>query len=352
MKQITVGKNDAGQRLDKFLTKTFRQLPVSLMYRAIRRKDIKLNGKRCEISTRLAEGDVLTLYLPEDALETAPPVYEFMNASRKLDIVYEDEHLLLLNKPVGLLVHPDDCEFGDTLIYRVQRYLYEKGAYLPESENSFTPALVNRIDRNTEGIVIAAKTAAALRILNERLKSREIQKYYLCLVHGIMPRQEDTLTGYLEKNADQNRVYISDKQGGDASRTIATRYRVLEEHDGLSLLEIHLLTGRTHQIRAHLASIGHPLLGDGKYGTNAINKGTGFTHQALCSYRLKFEFSSPAGELDYLNGREFSLKNIGFVQDFRAGKIAVPAGNARAVQGKNGKNRAKSAKNGEKTRKK
>ncbi|MBQ8494855.1 MAG: RluA family pseudouridine synthase [Clostridia bacterium] len=352
MKQITVGKNDAGQRLDKFLTKAFRQLPTSLMYRAIRRKDIKLNGKRCEISTRLAEGDVLTLYLPDDALETAPPVYEFMNASRKLEVVYEDEHLLLLNKPVGLLVHPDDREFGDTLIFRVQRYLYEKGEYRPDEENSFTPALVNRIDRNTEGIVIAAKTAVALRILNERLKNREIQKYYLCLVHGTMPKQEDTLTGYLEKNADQNRVYISDKQGGDGARTIATRYRVLEAHDGLSLLEIHLLTGRTHQIRAHLASIGHPLLGDGKYGTNAINKGTGFTHQALCSYRLKFAFSTPAEELQYLDKREFSLKSVGFAEDFRAGRIRVPSANADKLLSKNGKIFAKSAKINEKTRKK
>ena len=317
---VIVSKNDAGQRLDKFLTKTYRHLPTSLLYKAIRKKDIRLNGKRCEASSRLSEGDELYLFLPDDALEIAPPTYAFMHASKQLDVVYEDEHLLLLNKKAGLLVHPDDREFGDTLIFRVQRYLYEKGEYDPADEQSFAPALVNRIDRNTSGIVIAAKTAAALRILNEKLKRREIQKYYLCIVHGTLPKKEDTLEAYLEKNESQNRVYISDTQK-EGARTIRTRYRVLEEKNGFSLLEIHLLTGRTHQIRAHLASIGHPLLGDGKYGTNALNKGTGFHKQALCSYRLRFDFTSDAGELAYLNGKEFALADVWFADAFRRGEI-------------------------------
>lgn len=320
MKSVTIQPNDAGQRLDKFLSKAFRSLPPSLLYKAIRTKHIKLNGKRCQISTRLQEGDVLTLYLKDDVLEEAPPVYDFLTASRQLDVVYEDENLLLLNKKAGLLVHPDEHEFRDTLIARVQRYLYEKGEYDPAKENSFTPALVNRIDRNTCGIVMAAKNAAALRILNEKLKAREIQKYYLCLVHGRMPKPADTLEGYLEKDEAKNRVTISDKaQAG--RRSIRTRYRVLEEKNGLSLLEVHLLTGRTHQIRAHLASIGHPLLGDGKYGVNRLNKGTGFHKQALCSYRLLFDFTTPAGELEYLKGKEFRLDDIWFVREFLEGKI-------------------------------
>ena len=317
---VTVTKNDAGQRLDKFLTKTYRNLPMSLLYKAVRKKDIRLNGKRCEASSRLNEGDEIYLFLPDDALEIAPPTYEFMHASKQLDIVYEDEHVMLLNKKAGLLVHPDDREFADTLIFRVQRYLYERGAYDPADEQSFAPALVNRIDRNTSGIVIAAKTAAALRILNQKLKDREIEKYYLCIVHGKMPKAEDTLEAFLEKNEAQNRVYISDTQKQGA-RTIRTRYRVLEEKNGFSLLEIHLLTGRTHQIRAHLASIGHPLLGDGKYGTNAINKGTGFHKQALCSYRLQFAFTSDAGELNYLNGKEFALTDVWFAEAFHQGEI-------------------------------
>ena len=315
MKTVTVGKNDAGQRIDRFLTKTFPFLPTSLMYNYIRQKDIKINGKRCHNNDRLAEGDVITVYAPDDCLEPAATKYDFQYAGTKLDIVYEDEHILLLNKPVGLLVHPDENEYRDTLIFRVQRYLYEKGEYDPDCENSFTPSLVNRIDRNTCGIVIAAKTAAALRILNEKLRKREIEKYYLCIVHGTLEKKEDTLHGFLEKNETQNRVYVSKYQQNGA-RTIATRYRVIAERDDLSLLEIELLTGRTHQIRAHLASIGHPLLGDGKYGTNEQNKGTGFHKQALCSYRLKFAFEDDAEELDYLNGREFKLNSVPFADNF------------------------------------
>ncbi len=320
MKQITVKSNDAGQRLDKFLTKFFRSLPPSLMYKAIRKKDIKRNGKRIAADDKLETGDVLTLYLADDVLEVSAPVYEFMHASRSLSIVYEDEHILLLNKPVGLLVHPDDNEYTDTLIFRVQRYLYEKGAYDPDAENSFAPALVNRIDRNTCGIVIAAKTAAALRILNDKLKNREIEKHYLCLVYGKMPKQSDLLEGYLDKNEKKNQVFVSQRENG--GRRIATRYTVLGEKNGISLLDIDLLTGRTHQIRAHLASIGHPLVGDGKYGrNNEQNRRYGITKQALCSYRLTFRFGADAQELSYLQDREFTIDDVWFAEEFYKGNI-------------------------------
>ena len=316
VKTVTVGKNDAGQRVDKFLAKTFRSLPMTVMYKEIRKKNIKLNGKRCEIATRLAEGDVLALYVKDEFLEESAPQYDFLAAGKRLSIVYEDENLLLLNKEAGLLVHPDEQEYRDTLITRVQRYLYEKGEYHPAEENSFAPALVNRIDRNTCGIVMAAKNAEALRILNEQLKARRIHKFYLCVVSGRMPKGEDTLTAYLEKNEQQNRVYISDR-AKDGARTIVTRYRVLEERGDMSLLEIALLTGRTHQIRAHLSSIGHPLLGDGKYGTNAKNRAAGFgNRQALCSYKLTFAFKEPTGLLDYLNGRTFQIDDAWFLPIF------------------------------------
>lgn len=320
MKTITVNANDAGQRVDKLLTKTFRSLPTSLLYKGIRTKNIKINGKRCEISTRVEEGDVIAVYLKDDVLEETAGTPDFMTAGKELHIIYEDENILLADKPAGLLVHPDENEYRDTLIFRIQRYLFEKGEYDPAKENSFTPALVNRIDRNTCGIVIAAKNAMALRVLNEKLKRREIHKYYLCIVHGTFQKKTAVLEGFLEKNEEQNRVYIS-KNARDGARQISTRYTVLEENTHYSLLEIELLTGRTHQIRAHLASIGHPLLGDGKYGTNALNKGTGFTKQALCSYRLQFDFEMPAEALAYLNGQEFRLETVSFAEAFRRGEI-------------------------------
>ncbi len=315
MKTVTVGPNDAGQRLDKFLTKSFPNLPQSMMYKSIRKKDIKRNGKRCEISTRLEEGDMLTLYLKDEFFQTQPKGYDFLKAPDKLHILYEDENIMILDKKPGLIVHPDETYHFDSLIARVQHYLYDKGEYDPGRENSFAPALINRIDRNTGGIVMAAKNAETLRIMNQKVKAREMQKLYLCVVCGVMEKKEDTLEAYLTKNEKQNRVYISHDRDGEA-KTIRTRYRVLSERAGFSLLEVELLTGRTHQIRAHLASVGHPLAGDGKYGRNAVNKKTGFPYQALYSYRLSFRFTSDSGVLEYLNGKEFEAKDVWFLKEF------------------------------------
>ena len=315
MKTVIIGANDAGQRLDKFLTKTYRNLPQSMLYKSIRKKDIKCNGKRCEISTRLCEGDVLTMYLKDEFFQQEEREFDFLKAPNKLNILYEDDNIMLLDKKPGLIVHPDENYHFDSLIARIQHYLYDKGEYRPEEEHSFAPALINRIDRNTGGIVMAAKNAETLRIMNEKVKQREIDKFYLCIVCGAMKHPNATLEGYLEKNEAQNRVYIS-KKATEESKKIRTRYRVLEERAGFSLLEVELLTGRTHQIRAHLASIGHPLAGDGKYGTNAVNRKIGFRYQALYSYRLRFSFSSPAGILDYLNGASFTAKDIWFLEPF------------------------------------
>ena len=316
MKTLTIGPNDAGQRLDKFLTKSLPNLPQALLYKYIRTKRIKRNGKRAQISDRLQAGDTLDLYINDEFFVKPRPQYDFMRAAKTIDILYEDENLLLLNKKVGLLSHPDETEYNDTLITRVKRYLYEKGEYDPESEQSFTPSLVNRIDRNTCGIVMAAKNAEALRLLNRIVKSRQLHKMYLCVVHGSPPKKADTLEGYLRKDEAKNKVFVSQSPAPDA-KEIRTRYRVLDSYKGLSLLEIELLTGRTHQIRAHLASIGCPLLGDGKYGTNERNKPFGYKKQFLCSYKLTFDFTGDAGMLQYLDKRTFELPDVWFETAFR-----------------------------------
>ena len=315
MQTVIIGKNDAGSRLDSFLVKTYPNLPSSMMYKAIRKKDIKLNGKRCDFSTRLSEGDVLTLYLKDEFFEKAGKDYDFLKAPNKLSLIYEDENIVLLDKKPGLLVHPDETYHFDSLIARLQRYLYEKGEYRPEEENCFAPALANRIDRNTGGIVIAAKNAEALRVLNQKIKDREIDKAYLCVVHGKMEKKSDTLEAYLEKDEVRNRVYISDVPGKN-TRTIKTRYRVLEERNGYSLLHVDLLTGRTHQIRAHFAHLGHPLAGDGKYGTNKLRKESGYPYQALYSYELAFRFRTDGGILSYLNGKTFRAESVWFLDRF------------------------------------
>ncbi len=284
------------------------------MYKYLRKKRIKINGGRGDIAYRLADGDIIDLYINDEFFGEKQDL-PFMSAKSSLDILFEDENILLLNKKQGLLCHSGDEENNDTLISRMQRYLYEKGEYDPYKENQFAPALANRIDRNTGGIVIAAKNAEALRILNEKIKQREIDKYYLCIVHGTPLMQEATITAYLRKDSQQNKVYIKDTPF-DGALTIKTRYRVLSSKGDYSLLEIELLTGRTHQIRAHMAHIGHPLLGDGKYGVNAQDKKLGFKSQALCSYKIRFSFSSDAGLLEYLNGREYKLNDVWFVKDF------------------------------------
>ncbi len=320
MKSFTIEKNDADQRLDKFLTKSCPKLPKALMYKYIRIKRIKVNGKRAEISTRLNKGDVVDMYINDEFFEKRETVYDFMSASKSIDIVYEDENILLLNKKVGLLSHPDETEYVDTLITRVKRYLFEKGEWHPDEETSFTPALVNRIDRNTSGIVICAKTAEALRVLNQKMKDRELHKIYLCIVHGKMNKEKELLEGYLVKDEKKNKVFVS-KKPKEGAKLIRTEYRVLGCRDGLSLLEVNLLTGRTHQIRAHLASVGHPLVGDGKYGTNELNKKTGYKKQCLCSHKLIFDFTTEAGGLEYLNKKEFTIDDVWFKNEFLNGTL-------------------------------
>ena len=315
MREVTINKNDAGQRLDKYLTKRFRTMPKSLMYKYLRTKYIKLNGKKVQPEVFLNEGDVLTFYIRDEFFENDKN-YDFMKAGKTLDILYEDENILLLDKKVGVICHQDDRYETDTLNLRVLRYLYEKGAYDPEQENSFVPALCNRIDRNTGGIVIAAKNAEALRVMNQKIRDREIEKYYLCVVKGKPTPSHAVLTAYHRKDERTNTVTITDRPN-ENTKEIVTEYKVLDASPALSLCEVLLHTGRTHQIRAHMAHIGHPLLGDEKYGDRKLNAKYRLQRQALYSYKLTFRFTTSAGCLESLNGRSFAVKNVWFADDLR-----------------------------------
>lgn len=322
MREIKIAKNDAGQRLDKFLTKAL-DLPVGLLYKSIRTKKIKVNRKRAENNTVLNEGDVIQCFLAEEffgKLDEAGDVSLSLDKIQpKLDIVYEDENIMLLNKRPGVSVHEDEDGSTNTLITHIQAYLYQKGEYKPDEEQSFAPALCNRIDRNTGGIVIAAKNAEALRVMNEKIKSREIDKFYLAAVHGIPSPEVATIKGYLLKDSKNNIVRVYDKNPPREAKEIITKYKLLAKSNGTSLIEVELLTGRTHQIRAHMAHIGHPLVGDGKYGVNKSDRAQGYKYQALYSYRLRFSFDkSEKTVLDYLDGKEFKIakKDIYFTKEY------------------------------------
>lgn len=315
MKEFQIGTNDAGQRLDRFLSKAVPLLPASLAQKYIRLKRIKCNGCRVQRDTRLQAGDVLQLYINDEFFDKPREDNGYLTvAAPKLTIVYEDENILLVDKRPGLAVHPHDgAEYGRTLIDHIQAYLYQTKQWNPRGENAFTPALCNRIDRNTGGIVIAAKTAEALRVMNQKIKDREIDKRYLAIVEGTPKPEKGILKGYLFKDSKKNRVFVTDTpQPG--SKTCQTNYRTLETRKGISLVECELITGRTHQIRAQFAHAGHPLLGDGKYGK--LNKQFDRDYQALYSYKLTFTFTTEAGNLSYLNGKSFSVEKVDFVETY------------------------------------
>ena len=316
MKEFTVGRNDAGQRLDRFVSKAAPLIPESLLQKTLRKKDVKINGRPAKGEARLAEGDTVRVYLPDEFFEAPREENAWRKiGSPRLDIVYEDENILLVDKQPGVLCHSAGEWGWNTLIANIQAYLRAKGEWDPARENSFAPALCNRIDRNTGGIVIAAKNAEALRIMDEKVKNREIEKMYLAAVVGVPRPAAGRLEGYLFKDAKNNQVYVYDTPR-TGTKTAVTEYKTLETDGRLTLVECRLITGRTHQIRAQFRHAGCPLLGDGKYGRERDNRAYGEKGQALCSWRLKFAFTTPAGTLEYLNGKSFQTKTPEFAEKY------------------------------------
>ncbi len=315
MKEIVAGKNDAGQRLDKFLSKKFKNLPFSMMYKLIRKKDITVNRGRTKENYIVCENDLIRIFAPDDVLDEKAPKRTV--AKTDIKVVYEDENIIIVDKESGLLVHSDINEDGDTLIDRITAYLIKKGEFVPESENSFAPALCNRIDRNTEGLVIAAKNAQALREMNDIIKERLVRKIYLAAVHGVISPKNGEIRLLLEKDSKDNIVRVKERHTNN-SKTAVTAYKTVSVSSdrSFSLIEVELITGRTHQIRVSFAHIGHPLLGDGKYAINKKDREMGYKSQALCAYSLTFAGCKKSALLGYLDGLTVTAKKPRFLSLF------------------------------------
>ena len=316
MKEFVIGNNDAGQRLDRFVAKTVHLLPGSLSQKYIRLQRIKVGGKGAKPDYKLSLGDAVQMYINDEFFGTpdSNAIYQKTTAPPP-DVIYEDDNILLVNKPAGILCHSDDGYDYGSMISRINSYLYQKGEWRPHDENAFSPALCNRIDRNTSGIVIAAKNAESLRIINEKIRLREIDKYYKTIVHGRPDPPSGKIESYIFKDSVKNMVFIT-KDSRPGTKTACTEYRTIKTSGTLSLLECRLITGRTHQIRAQLASIGLPVLGDGKYGNERLNRKYGEKRQALCSYKLVFSYKTDAGLLQYMNGKAFELHNVPIIEKY------------------------------------
>lgn len=303
MREYTIGSNEAGQRLDKYLGKRLAKAPKSFFYKMLRKKNITLNGRKAAGGEMLAEGDVVKLFLSDETISKFEKE-TFRAVSCPLEILYEDDQLLLINKPAGMLSQPG-AGSGPSLVEYLISYLLEKGELTGEDLKTFRPSVCNRLDRNTSGIVAAGKTLPALQALSELFHDRKVRKYYLCLAAGEI-RSPKRIQGYLQKDTLCNKVKVTDEQTPDSVR-IETEYEPLASNRRTTLLRVRLITGRTHQIRSHLASIGHPVVGDTKYGLASVNryyrKTYGVTHQLLHGRELEMPLLK--GTLEAVSGRRF-----------------------------------------------
>ena len=323
MKSVTIDKSWDGRRLTRFLQKAMPSASMGQIRRFLRLGRVKVNGRKGTEETVLKENAIVDMYVEDEFFAEAQKEDPFYSRIRpKLTILYEDEHIMLLDKRVGLICHPDEGEKVHTLLTYAQAYLYQKGQWNPKTD--FAPALCNRIDRFTAGIVILAKTQAALRAMDAKIKTHEVQKYYLCVVHGKMKYPDGTLRHFLMKKPEQKKVTVL-RKNEPGSKEAITYYQAIDEQNGLTLCECLLGTGRTHQIRAQFAAIGHPLLGDNQYGNAKQNEKYGrMNGQALCAYRLIFDFEGDAGCLEGLNGLTVQVRDVPFVREYFP-DVVIPA---------------------------
>ena len=315
MKAVQIDKQWDGRKLVRFLQKTMPSAGMGQIRKFLRLGRIKVDGKKGNEETQLTAGQTVEMYVEDSFFEAVPREDPFYSKIRpKLTILYEDAHIMLLDKRAGLICHPDDGEKVHTLLTYAQAYLYQKGEWNPQS--GFAPALCNRIDRFTAGVVILAKTQEALSAMDEKIRTHEVQKYYLCIVHGRMKHPDGTLRHYLMKKPEQKKLTVL-KKNEPGSKEAITYFQAIDENNGLTLCECLLGTGRTHQIRAQFAAIGHPLLGDNQYGNAKQNEKYGRVNgQALCAYRLIFDFEGDAGCLSGLNGLTVQVRDVPFVREY------------------------------------
>ena len=304
MQQIVIRDNEAGQRLDKFLGKYLSEAPMSFLYKMIRKKNITLNGKKASGNEKLKIGDEVKLFLSDDTIEKFSKKQTVQYTDTDLDIIYEDSDILLINKPVGMLSQKASDK-DVSVVEHVLSYLLKSGQLKESDLRTFRPSVCNRLDRNTSGLIAAGKSLVGLQELSRMFKDRSLEKYYLCLVKGKV-EEKTLIRGFLTKNTKTNQVTVSNIETSGSS-AIETEYRPIKQGENFTLLEVHLITGKTHQIRAHLASTGHPLLGDYKYGISKINdkyrSRYGLKNQLLHAYRVVFP--KLTGELCKLSEKEF-----------------------------------------------